>query len=489
MTGLAGCAAKPLHDLAWVEARSENFTVLGPIREQEARRLVRDLEHFRAAVLFVTGQSIPTNPVPLHVYAFGRTGNRRFFERHTAGYFIGTMRANLITLRHSSWADERVIVQHEYVHFLLRNHGVHAYPPWYDEGFSELLSTIERGKRGVDIGRPWRTRIANTHFSSPWIPMSQLMELRSFEGMIDVQIGQFYAESWALVHYLYFGRKDAETRSEITAYLKALQDGASNDEAVESAFGVRASVLGRAVHDYVNDGRYRYITVDLDQFEAIPPAQVRVPSAAEVARALGRLAYAIEAYEDSREDYAAALALSPGDAGSLAGIGNALAARGRWDEADAYFERALAAAPDDALVRLDAGNSFYFRAEGEPDAVRRAELATRAREHYVASWKLDDAIPETYARYGSTYLLEGQETAKGLETLEHAHRLLPSSPEVKLLLARMYVGLGRPEEARTLALVVSTWSHSEERKEEIDELLRTIDAALEASGPAPSEAG
>ena len=35
--------------------------------------------------------------------------------------------------------------------------------------------------------------------------------------------------------------------------------------------------------------------------------------------------------------------------------------------------------------------------------------------------------------YGATFLLEGEETQRGLEPLEHASRMLPSSVEIKLL--------------------------------------------------------
>ena len=52
-------------------------------------------------------------------------------------------------------------------------------------------------------------------------------------------------------------------------------------------------------------------------------------------------------------------------------------------------------------------------------------------------WKLDGSIPEPYARYGATFLLEGEEAERGLDPLERANRMLPSSAEVELLLARL----------------------------------------------------
>ncbi|MFQ5503316.1 MAG: tetratricopeptide repeat protein [Planctomycetota bacterium] len=95
----------------------------------------------------------------------------------------------------------------------------------------------------------------------------------------------------------------------------------------------------------------------------------------------------------------------------------------------------------------------------------------------VRAWKLDDTIPESYAGYGATFLLKGQDAVRGQPTLEHAHRLLPSSTEVKLSLARLYARIDRLQEARELARVVSTWFHSQQQAAEIEKLLEEIEAA------------
>jgi hypothetical protein len=96
--------------------------------------------------------------------------------------------------------------------------------------------------------------------------------------------------------------------------------------------------------------------------------------------------------------------------------------------------------------------SWHARKE-EDDEVRRSALARRAREFYVKSWKLDDSIPETYARYGATFLLEGQDASKGVKTLEHAYALLPNAIPILIWLARAKLEVGEPNEARRLALL------------------------------------
>ncbi|MBW1686621.1 MAG: hypothetical protein JRS35_16340, partial [Deltaproteobacteria bacterium] len=72
--------------------------------------------------------------------------------------------------------------------------------------------------------------------------------------------------------------------------------------------------------------------------------------------------------------------------------------------------------------------------------------------------------------YGATFLLEGEETERGVKPLEHASQMLPSSLEIKLLLARLYARLGRSMKARNLALAIYSRTHSETTRAEALEI-------------------
>jgi len=165
-----------------------------------------------------------------------------------------------------------------------------------------------------------------------------------------------------------------------------------------------------------------------------------------------------------------AIAANPHNARAHAGLGAADGLRGRWDAAIPQFGRALGIAPDDALNQLDVGAYYHARARETGDAEARAQLAALARRHFARSRELDDSLLEAYAMYGATFLLEGEETQRGLEPLEHASQMLPSSLEIKLLLARLYARLGRSMAARSLALAVYSRTHSEATRAEAQEI-------------------
>lgn len=484
--GMLGCATETLQAHPWFEARTPNFVILSSMPKADVLELARDLETFRSVVEFATAEEIPPSRVPLRVYAFDGPGTYRYFkaDNQTEGYFASTMRQSTIVLGgRSAPVEAGRILQHEYVHFLLRNRGHYAYPPWYDEGFADFLSTVEVGEDGVDIGLPLRHRVS-TLSRVGWIHVGRVLALRSLDGMRESQMAAFYAESWALVHYLNFRRKGkgANTREELTRYLRELRAGTPDEQAVLRAFGVGSRTLNSRLREYVEVARYPYVTASLEGFDRGAEPKLRVPTSTEIASELGWLSIAIGKYQQAERQYLAALAGKPGDARALAGLAGALAGQERWEESESCYRKALAAGPDDALVHLDYGNYLHARAKEETDASVRAQLAQRARKHYVRSWKLDDSIPETYAAYGSTFLLAGQDAARGRKTLERAQEMLPSSREIKIALARLYAKLNRREEARQLVLVLSTWAHSQEEEEEFQALLGEVRASSESEG-------
>ncbi len=142
------------------------------------------------------------------------------------------------------------------------------------------------------------------------------------------------------------------------------------------------------------------------------------------------------------------------------------------------------------MIHLDYARYLHELADGTQTQDRIGErdaLIERARRHYVRSWKLDESVPETYAMYGASFLLEGQDAAAGIESLEHAHRLLASNAEIRLLLSQAYAAVGRYGAAREFAASVLGWSHDAESRDRAAELLGWIDELSKerASGSQP----
>jgi hypothetical protein len=166
------------------------------------------------------------------------------------------------------------VIQHEYVHFLLFSHGTFIYPPWYNEGYSEFLGATRVRASDVEIGRTTSHGPPVLEFwgRDVWTPVSSLLSF-GVGGHAEEDVMQRYPQSWALVHYLYFGRQGKpKGPRQVARYLRLVAKGSSVADAVQDAFGVDVDTLDEELQAYVEKGHYPGAVVKLDRF---PPAPAR----------------------------------------------------------------------------------------------------------------------------------------------------------------------------------------------------------------------
>jgi tetratricopeptide (TPR) repeat protein len=356
------------------------------------------------------------------------------------------------------------------VHYLLRNHGGFGLPLWFDEGAAAFLSTVEvKGTHG-ELGRLREDHVRLLR-GQPWVPLIRILRVEDLEGWGSRKRGVFYAESWALVHFLNFGlERRGQGQAQLSRYFRHVARGASHERAVRKAFGVSHGSLDRELKRYVKSERFDAVSVRFGPSEALAAPELRALGQADVETRLGWLLISLGRAKPAQRYFERAIAADPRNARAHAGLGAAEELRGRGEAAIPHYGRAMDIAADDALNQLDVGAYYYGRAAEAGDAQTRAQLAALARRHYARSQELDDSLPEAYAMYGATYLLEGEQTQRGVEPLEHASRMLPASMEIKLLLARLYSKLGRSLKACELALAISSRSHSEATRTEAQQI-------------------
>jgi hypothetical protein len=135
-------SAKELWELPWIEVRTPHFVIVSAIPEERTVNLARDLENFRAAVQIITNIGRFEERIPTTVYVLPHGVEALGFKGDIAGYFRAEMRANYAAVIPVTGAPLDDTLKHEYVHFLLHNRDALAYPPWFDEGFAELMATL-----------------------------------------------------------------------------------------------------------------------------------------------------------------------------------------------------------------------------------------------------------------------------------------------------------------------------------------------------------
>jgi tetratricopeptide (TPR) repeat protein len=468
----AAANAKEIWEGRWIEIRSEHFVLASALSEERSTRLALELENFRAAVDVLTGAKGIEDAIPTKIYLLPRAEEALGFGGSLDGYFSAQMRANYaVMIASGSYSDE--VLKHEYTHYLIANRDLRQFPPWLNEGLAEVFSTLRVAGSAVEFGRGVEGRLNNL-MTENWISFESVLDRRPGSRMGGRVTAMFYAQSWMLVHYLMVGGGRAEFPANVADYMRRLEGREPALPAFEAAFGLEVGPLEHQLIDYSRRMGYYRFTLKTPFSEAA--LRTREMPIDEVAAEVGLLASMRGNHDDARAMYEAALAANPDNADALVGLADLHKFAHRYDEAAPLYERALALEPNDAEHLLDYGEYFLDRARAEPAADARRELLVEARRRFARSYRLDPDNPETLSQNGVTYLFGGEDVDKALESLEEAHAILPSQPEIQIMLAQAYIAARDTEHARDLLEGLLAASH-EERAEQLEKLLAALPPA------------
>ena len=303
----------------WIRAESPHTVVFAQTEADQAIEIVRSIDRFRAMFERLSPGLALNSPVPTQIFAFRDAESHGPYKTipetdgvRVLGQMIAHPDGNYITLDAGAPAEGAYsVVFHEYVHYLVR-HNFPAVPRWFNEGLAEYYSTFRiEGERAV-LGRPvarhlrWFTR-------HPVDLTEVLADERGLGRRHDTrQVGDFYAGSWALVHYLLSG--DAERLERTGEWLARLAEGESPDSAFERVFGLRIRGLEREVSEYVGRGDFPVASVALDDLDrGVSSARTSALSAAGAYRRLADLAAHLPRLELAERRVDRALELDPQD--------------------------------------------------------------------------------------------------------------------------------------------------------------------------------
>ena len=137
-------------------------------------------------------------------------------------------------------------VYHEYVHSILHIN-IRWLPSWLDEGLAEYYAYTRFQNHKIYVGAPSiRSPLLHNY---PLIPIEKLFSPDSkWQGPLQEQL--FYAESWALVHYMTFG-PGMEGGARLSRFFVLIQNGESQDAAFQQVFG-DFKEMDKALEKYVD---------------------------------------------------------------------------------------------------------------------------------------------------------------------------------------------------------------------------------------------
>jgi tetratricopeptide (TPR) repeat protein len=463
LLAMSSLEGKELEDRKWIEVSTANFRVRSTLSEKKTIKLIRNLDLLRLAVPAFTNIRRTDSTIPTHIFVVKGAADFDTFgiDRNYVGQFRPGLRNNTILIRATRDMDEASIILHEYVHFLIRNHGGFAYPRWYDEGFSEYLSGTKLSRSLFNIGRAPKHRV-NGLLYGDWLTPRQLLDPGEYANLDVFEQSMFYAQSWVLVHFL-LNREGRESKfpDDMKTYADQVSSGTDVTEAFENAFGISAGDFTEKLKKYLKSECCKYYRFEIEELQPDFTPEVRRMTRAEISLGLAQAALEWGKYDVARRWYEIAAQAQETRPWAEAGLGDLLHIEDDFAAAQTHLETAVSLAPDDAHVQLDLAEFWLERAASTAFPSEQEAYLKRARRGFVEAWKLDATMPETYVMYGQSFLMEGTRHDKAIEMFEEAQGLHPSNVEIRLMLAEAYARADRKDEAIEAAQLVLSWGHGD----------------------------
>ncbi|MGQ0588186.1 MAG: hypothetical protein ACT4N8_01470 [Sphingosinicella sp.] len=443
----------------WRRAESTHFIVYSDIPEARLREHVLLLENFDRLLRLMTtaGREAARTKLQIYIVENNRQLNLvRPVGSDAGGFYTGG--ADGI----AAFVDERTIgsspevLLHEYAHHFMLQYAPGAYPAWYVEGFAEYFMTARFRPRGdIEVGNFSRSRgLMLTNFD--WLPTDRIL-FGTSGGLNDIGTGQYYAQSWLLVHYFY---SDPARQAALGRYLQALAEGRDAEDALEPAIGMDAGQLHAALRAYARRGiPYRRLT----PATSATPATVTITSLPRSAEdlLLYQAALRVGIPEENRDSNLQRIrtiaARHEGDPYARRVLAHAELLYGDAAAAERLIEPLLAASPADAELLYLRGMRHFVDAQKDID---RAANLRRARNWFARAHRADEHHFQSLFRYGQSFRDEPDYTSENnSNVLLLAHQLAPQVPEIRLEAAQVLLRRELYEQAEALLAPLAASQH------------------------------
>ena len=253
----------PTPDDRWLQLSTSHFTLFSDAGSRVTRRIAKDLEELRATLAsYATADGADSQPTYVYVFrdheAFAPYNLRYQGRPATAsGYFTAAGDASYIAIDADSRLDASAIVYHEYLHHFAA-HRLAGLPLWFEEGLSELYQSFRVIGREVRLGLPDADHLRRLQ-ATPLIPLPVLLAVNHHSALYNEPEDKtiFYAESWALVHYLLVGND--QRRGETPRFMALVAAGMPQEDAIAAAFATDLDGLQAELERYVQRRIFRYV--------------------------------------------------------------------------------------------------------------------------------------------------------------------------------------------------------------------------------------
>jgi tetratricopeptide (TPR) repeat protein len=425
---------------AWIRLRTAHLVLVSNAGETGTRDVAGRLERFIDA--FGSLGNIDVTPdAQVTVLVFRNDASfARFRPRQNgrtmnlSGYFQRADDENLIALSLESSADAHPyrVIFHEYAHALTTRAAV-LWPLWLQEGLAEFCSTFDADDQFAELGLPVPEHVRLLD-RERWLPLATLFAVdRASPLYTGDQQKMFYAEAWALVHYLIAG-DHGRRRAGLARFADGLAAGQAPDRAFASAFDLNGDALEAALHQYIAGRQFVDESLTLKRPAPAVSAAFDALTSAEADVYQGSLLMRVGRRDEADAYFTRAQRTNPVTPHLEESLGFLALVRQRYDEALQHLRMAIEQDPQNHLAHYYYAEVLRRRVmeQGHPLSPDVARAMSGPLSEAI---RLMPSFARAYYLLGCVHYVTGEDLEEGVRLLETAMRLAPPHRAAMLMLA------------------------------------------------------
>ena len=474
----------------WTEVKCPHFRVESNAGEKEARKICDQFESFRLIFhgAFPTLRTDPGQPITI-IAAKNENTMKEFLPEeyedkghiHHTGMYQSGPEKHYVVLRLNVEGDRPYhTLYHEYTHALLHLNFA-GLPLWLDEGLAEYLGNASLGDKEVRIGL-----IDPSHLyilqQNKRLPIETLLAVDHSSPYYNEQdrASVFYAESWALVHYLLL---DPEARKQglMAKFVAAWSSSSDQLAAAQQTFG-DLKRFGKVLDSYTSRGSF-YNGVVKPPGDALDKNYaVRLLSPAEVLTLRGDFFVHHNRADAAKQPLEEALRLDPNLIAGHEAMGMYYFRKQDYPSADDEMKEAIRLGSPSFIPRYMHG--YLLIHSGLADSAAQKE----AIDILTAATKMNPQFAPAFDSLASALDRSSETRSQAVAAEITAVKLEPSTRAYAAHLVYLFLNANRINEAKIMANRLAEAAQTSVEKQAAAQLQQTVDdratwaARLKASG-------
>lgn len=451
----------------WIEIRSPHFTVISNAGEKRAREVARELEQIRQVFRAALPSAKQDPALPVTVFAVrDEEGLKELLPQFWEGdgprpwgAFFKVPDKYVIALRTDGGGSDRFQpIYHEYFH-LLTSLNLEVVPVWLNEGLAEFWSQTVIRRNQVELGNTSPLHLQ--HLRRRMMPLLELVAATGNPHESDPRrVSVFYAQSWALTHLLMMSDENLSGREKLASYVDRIQEGQDAVAAFEAVFG-QLDGVEEELRRYVRRPKLFAMRMDVPvpaDPKAFPPRELLASEALALRGNLLAFGARPETAVPLLEE---ALHLDRKSGVAMEGFGFYHFRRGAFDDAKAWFERAIQSGSRSF-------RSYYFVSQIEKSGgdVRAPAVGDALRK----AIELEPDFAPALSELASHLAARQERLEEALALAMRATELEPDNAWTWVNLGLVYVVVGHPDKARKAGERAEAIARTPPEREAVQEL-------------------